>query len=768
MDAFLLHSVLLVWFSVTTARRLSLLLSDRILAAAVLVWANIVLTCLLLSLLRNLGEPLWFFTTSVALAAGGLALSSRVCGTPFAETGPRGAAIRPNPWVSTAFVLIIAPLAWVSVRSGWGLSASYHAALAYDLPRVLFYIGQNTLGHLPVGEPRQIWYPFNFNLLQLFVLVYKAPLSALGSINLVASGLIGLGLYRMFRLAPFNANAALVCTGLALTAWLVLGPALSLSRDLPAVAAVVCAVVFLFRWRVWRLRRDAWLAGLAMGLAAGSELAWLALALATSVVAIIAGSRRARNRASVDVRDNVRLWACPMLVALIFALPFAAINRLEGGRWLNSWGDLPRDFIPAVSEPATVATPPILIPFRLNGQPRINVDTDGIDEELLPLLPLGQGQHYTALGRTDSEACNLLSRSAGSRNAAYLNSEQLPSYVILPIANKPTAGVEFLGRVGISPVVRDYFGIGRHAGLTQPFESNRNLLVTLYHEPRGGKYDAARLSVAGLNPEDHTDLVVQWEAGNKSRLLTTFGADGTAAISIERPFTRILLRAVDRVSRVQLGAMIIPCSPLAPAAEPLDAELPSGPNSLFVTDLVLAKPSDRVRIDGLLPVEGPFPQWNLPFLRWTRSPVTRITLAQREGLKRIRLTFSVRLHVRKKGALDVVFNGRLIQHYPIYQSDVWRDDTLDFTTQAGPNVVEFRDGPINEQPDWAGYLVQNPDVKDYLVSQNLPLLTGAREHYKLHGEAERRPLKVKVEPEPAPDGYYFMFRNIRLEGFSSP
>lgn len=772
MDAFLLHCLLLLWISIGAARQLHTLVSDRLLTAALLAWGNIVLTCLLLSLGHKLGDPGWFLGASILLGLLAL-ISARL----VARTDPQSAPVPDadsggtvNPWMVMAFILALLPVAWPNLKSAWVYVPDYHAALAHDLPRVLFYIGQKSLGHFGAGDPQLVWLPFNYQLLQLFVLVYDAPLAALNLIGLTSCGVIGIALYRLCRLGTFSPGTALLCTWLALAAWLVFGPVITGTRDLPALAACLCSLVFFFRWRASRRGRDALLSGLAIGLAAGSELALLGFFSLAALAALAVCYRQSRKPPASRLRDGLRSWILPALVVLILALPFALINRIAGGRWLHSWRDLYLYSFPKSAGPVPAPSLPVLVPFRLTPQARINVDTDGIDEDLFRLMTLGHEQRFTARRRTDPGSYNLLSRSPASRNAAYQNSRDLPSYVLLPIANKPTAGVEFLGQVGNGATARDYFGIEAGAGRTTPINSNRNLLITLYREPGGEDSDApARITVAGLNPEDHLELTVHLEASDQAVVpLATFRSDGAAAILINRPFKRLVFRAPHQISRAQLGAVTIPCRPIAEPPELVNPNLPSGPHSLFVTDVVLAQASDRVLVEGLLPLEGPFPQWDLPYLRWAREPSTRITIQPIDRFSHLRVSFSVRLNVRLKAALDVLFNGQLVQRHRIDAGDVWLDQTLELTPQAGPNVLEFKDAPLNETPDWLAYLDRYPDVKDYLVSRKLPLAAGAREHYESHGWAEGRTLPTKLEPEPAPDGYYFMYRNIRLEGFTSP
>ena len=92
---------------------------------------------------------------------------------------------------------------------------------------------------------------------------------------------------------------------------------------------------------------------------------------------------------------------------------------------------------------------------------------------------------------------------------------------------------------------------------------------------------------------------------------------------------------------------------------------------------------------------------------------------------------------------------------------------MEFTPHPGENVVEFRDIPLPSEPDWLEYLERYPDVKNYLITRKLPLEQGAHDHFESNGRAEGRSIHLRAVPGPD-EGYYFMFRNIRLEGFRTP
>ena len=903
MDLFLAHCLFLTWASIGAARRLAAPIADQILIAALLAWGNVVATSLLLASSHRLGAAPWFFSTSLFLAGLTSLLLLRV--PPEPPTEPAGAG--PNPWLRGAFILTLIPLGLAGASIAWTYQPNNPDSLVWQLPRAMYYLGQNSLAHFDAADLRQTHLPFDYNLLQVFGLVYGPSLQCLNLFNLVAWVVGGVAVYRLCRVGSIGANAALIACWLVLTATPVLAQANSTTLELPAGVALLCALGFAQQWRQTRLRRHALLAGLAAGLAAGSDLR-VALLCATCGGLGLAWSYRHRRPAGLA--DDLRAWVVPALVACALGAPFALINFAAAGNWISlflgftlpqqpvdavpdvwtwflplwrnpspllslnedtvsfgftgalfllgaaynlarprqipgpagwgawlglgwillnfcpPWGQNsgPRDFVPALLllgpgmakliesgrtgprsartlillgaalvsgwsaglyllkntsrplipllnasfTPPALPTLPLLMEHHLTNQPRINVDTDGINERVFPFLAQRPGQRATSRHQPDPAAYNLISRSTASRTSAFVDLARRPAYTFIPIPSKRTAGVEFLATLGTGSDARDYFGLEPQADRTPPIISNRCLLVTLYPAPAGTTH--TRIRVAGLNPADRARLAINLEyADGRVAPLTVFEGDGEATLSILPPFRQLAFRVLDTESGGEIGATAIAClSKTNEPAKPIDPRLPTSSRTIFVTDVVLAKGAQAISAEGLLPVEGPFPQWDLPYLRWQREPSSRITIPAMDQLARLQLSFSVRLHVRKKAALDVLFNGQPVRRYRIDDPTVWLDQILELSPVQGPNVLEFRDAPLNDEPDWMGYLERYPDVKKYLVGAGLPLEQGAREHYETHGRAEGRILQIIAKPEPAPDGYFFMYRNIRLEGFKSP
>lgn len=336
MYLLLIHSLLLAGGSYAIARRLWTRPGDRLLAAAVFFWTNVVVNSLLLAALHRLGDPHWFFRSSLALAALTVALVHRF--GPAQEPSLPGGDDRglPSGWLAAAFVLTLAPLVWFSVRIAATYVPNNYDSLAYHLPRVMFYLGQDSLAHFSTGNARQVYFPFNFNLLQLFGLIYGPPLQALNFLNLVTWGVAGVAVYRLTRLCGFRSNPALIATWVALTSTQVLAQATATTNDLPTSAGLLGVLVFVLRWRETRLRRDALLAGVAAGLTVGSKLTVIFFAPASGLIVLWLGWQHWQRDETPAYVRGIRAWVIPGLLALLLAAPFAIINLAEKGRWMTA------------------------------------------------------------------------------------------------------------------------------------------------------------------------------------------------------------------------------------------------------------------------------------------------------------------------------------------------------------------------------------------------------------------------------------------------
>lgn len=337
MALFLAHTALLVWSAYASTRGLVRATIDRLLATFLLAWTNLVITSLLLASLGHLGQPGWFFRTSLLLALGTWLLLRRLPAPPDPIAPPDR---RPFDWrIVAACALTLLPIAYASIRIAATYAPNNYDSMTYHLPRVMYYLGQNDLAHFDTGNDRQIYFPFNFNLLQLFALIYSPPLQCVNFINLLTWGVAGLAVFRLARLHGLSANAALLAAWIALTSTQILAQATATTNDLPTGAVLLCVLVFVLRWRQTRRRSDALLTGLAAGLTAGAKLTILFFGPTAALIVLGLAWQHWQRRQLPAFFAGVRAWIIPGLIALALASPFALINLAEKGEWINKTYD---------------------------------------------------------------------------------------------------------------------------------------------------------------------------------------------------------------------------------------------------------------------------------------------------------------------------------------------------------------------------------------------------------------------------------------------
>lgn len=214
--------------------------------------------------------------------------------------------------------------------------------------------------------------------------------------------------------------------------------------------------------------------------------------------------------------------------------------------------------------------------------------------------------------------------------------------------------------------------------------------------------------------------------------------------------------------------------PLRPvrSADPLPeiktAEAAATPSLLFRADLIGSTGPAGWAVDGLFPAIDSRPDLNLPRLRSATGSVVRLRLPAQPGLQRLRVSLSARLHQRNRAVLAVFFNGTQVREFRLGGATTWLDAAVEVAPAPGENVIELRDAPLHDEPDWADYLERYPDVRRNLVSLHIPLEAGAQAHYEAAGRPEGRTLRLIAMLPPEPDSYTFLFRQLRVEGFKGP
>ncbi len=974
-----------------------------------LFWGNIVLNCLLLSVVEKLGEFDWFFRTSLVLALVTWWLVRRA---PLPPEEPalagKNSKDKANAWLIAGVFSTLGLLFLANLRIAYVYLPNNYDSLTYHLPRVMYYLGHNTLAQFETADIRQVYFSFNYNLLQLACFGYGAPFQSINFLNVASWVVTGFGVYRVSRLSGCSFNGSLIATWLTLTSTGVLAQATATTLDLPTIASLLASFVFALRWIQSRRTADAVLAGLAAGISAGAKLT--VVFFGPAVVFLIVAFwyqhwRRGENRIFFA---GVRAWITPALIAILLSIPFIIYNLVATGHWmtdkldftmnkpfsfmgflqtskaylfqlffeptgrftfdldvigqLNDWfsrtffsnwneahaysgfyvipPDLNEDhvwygfagpfflicgliclwkdrrlngpvawfallsiawfityfamnkwslyiqryFLPAVvllapsvaviwdrnkpdsrwvaalrrgcfflvavtalwfsfhylaknhnrpfSLPYSDFQPPQIFPKipatlqqRLASYKDINIITEGTNERAFLLMMSGGNQRFTSSQQVAPKKYNVFSYWSFTRNNIYSNIAHIASHTIVRMPTKQTAGVEFLGTIGEGVHAFDYVGLAPNAGASTSSSENRNVVVIVHYGPTDpDRFIDCTLRVDGLNPRDNARIEIDAELmeGRSQRLMTQTSS-GTVKFSLREPFKRLSIQIFDIQTgrRVAFGDL-----PFAVKPSEVDILAPVSANTLFRTELIATGTARGLLLNGLADVEGPYSQWELPMFRWAKQPAVRIELPRNPKLKRLKLSFDMRLQLREEGHLGVYHNGNLVRDVWLKGSKVWHSEAIDVVPSAEENVFELIDLPNDQEPDWlayldqypdvkaavasqqnqapeagakshyeshgrtegrvitmkkragatmpdwAAYLKQNPDVQGYAASQiGVAPEESARWHYENHGKAENRPLPMRENPTPnapPPDSLYYVYRSLQVEGFSTP
>ncbi len=336
MAALVVHFLLLAFLSHQSAQRFTRGRGDALVVAIVLAWSNIVLTSLLLSTVELLGQPGWFFRTSVLIGLVGWWCANRWVNPPVEPTAPTAADKINKPllvFVLTTLGVILGASVWISVV----YPPNNYDSLTYHLPRVLYYIGQDSLQHFDTGNPRQTYFPFNYNLLQLACLVYGSGWKVVTLVNVLSWISAGLMVHRISRHCGLNFNTSLVAAWVALISTQVLAQASSTTNDLPTATALLATILCGQRWLKTRAGTDALLAGIAGGLTIGTKLTVVFFGPAAVVLIALGLFRQAQaERGMRGFGPLLVQWILPVACALVLALPFVVFNLTATGEWMTT------------------------------------------------------------------------------------------------------------------------------------------------------------------------------------------------------------------------------------------------------------------------------------------------------------------------------------------------------------------------------------------------------------------------------------------------
>jgi hypothetical protein len=94
-------------------------------------------------------------------------------------------------------------------------------------------------------------------------------------------------------------------------------------------------------------------------------------------------------------------------------------------------------------------------------------------------------------------------------------------------------------------------------------------------------------------------------------------------------------------------------------------------------------------VEGMGDLEGPYPQWDLPKVRWAKKPEVRIQF-DNSGEKEVSsmlLSMSFRPQVRSSAGMTLTFNGTMIKSFKLTEQKKWHEDRLTLMPKKGRNII---------------------------------------------------------------------------------
>lgn len=307
----------------------------RLAVAGLLIWSNLVVTGLLLSLFSKLDHIALYLAVSVGLAVGADIVLRRGRIAPSAmglvsddpDESVFDRVLRYGLGGTFALAAVASAIICLShVPSNWD-------SATYRFSRAFFYLAQGNLLHIDNWDPRLSIYPLNGALLYVFPALYQFPPWSMALVTYIAWLFTALAVYVAAR--SFGTSR----TGSAVAAWScgmspsVLAQATSTNDELLAAVPILLGVVFAREFWLTGQRRHAVLAGLGLGLGLGTKLHWIFYSVFVGALAIVTAVRAVRH---ADVRSGLARRLPMLLVAAVVAAslstPFIGANYLSIGQ----------------------------------------------------------------------------------------------------------------------------------------------------------------------------------------------------------------------------------------------------------------------------------------------------------------------------------------------------------------------------------------------------------------------------------------------------
>ena len=326
----IVHALLLAGLSWRSACRLCAGRVERLCAAYLLTWANLVYTGLMLAAVSRLNHAGLYLLMSVSLAAGVEVWLVRRQVAAIASRSADDSGGR--------FDRMVRRVLWVTlgIAAGAGLVICCHYvpnnwdSCTYRFGRTFFYLAQGNLLHFAqTNDLRLLFYPLNGVLAYVFFAIYQFGAQWMYLVTAAAWVFAGLGAYAAARGLGASHTGSLVAAWLGLMSPNVLAQATATTDEVLAAAPVLIGLAFGMTWLATGRRRFVFLAAIGIGLGCGTKLHWTFYWPFVLLVGIVIA---ARWRLHAGISGAV-IAGC---VALPLAGSFALCNLISAGKIMDA------------------------------------------------------------------------------------------------------------------------------------------------------------------------------------------------------------------------------------------------------------------------------------------------------------------------------------------------------------------------------------------------------------------------------------------------
>jgi hypothetical protein len=309
----------------------------------VLVWANLIHTAQVASMVGLLDAPLAYFGISLGVSSVYKKFFAWICPEPLPADAWSFGEVWKQLRGSLFSMVLLAGLVLAAIGVlllALSVLPNNWDTLAYRFPRVNFYLNTGALLHPSNGlDSRLLFYPYNGSLLYLFLGQYHLTGVTWNLVSVFGWLVAGVGAFYFPLSWGGTVRAGMYSAYALLTAPIVLCVANSTNDELLAGGPLLLGVIFLAEWFRKRDLGNLVFAAMAIGISVGVKLHLMFYAPGLLVFGVFAALRCRTELLAVwkeGLEPKLQMAGVGLLLALPLAVGFMVTNYVSAGKVTNS------------------------------------------------------------------------------------------------------------------------------------------------------------------------------------------------------------------------------------------------------------------------------------------------------------------------------------------------------------------------------------------------------------------------------------------------